>query len=368
MSSTDTPTTTTTSTSTSSSRSLPGRHGSTVSKAGRTHLDSTGLSAAYPLPVDLLETNRQIMFAKLTTTIYDTLILDRDLLQDRPPLRVLELGCDTGWWSAAAHQHFHGRGHTAEFVGMDLKAPLPGAETYYSALGMRWSYIQHDLNNTPWPVADASFDLVMARNITLALDGSGYSAIVQEYVRVLKPGGTLELWEHDTTIRALKKQDAAPDARGVYPGLDNAHFGPARNRFVAQYNAWLTAGLADVRLPTVPCSYIEAMFGGHLVESSDELDMVCTRRVAVPLGASEEEEEEEEEPDGEHEVIRRTALENFVRMVEAFEPLLRAASGLSQKSWDDWLNEARKDWWLGGGFASGECLELGAWSLRRKSG
>lgn len=368
--------------STSSVRSRTTRPVSTVLKSGRTYLDHADVSVPYPLPVDLAETHRQIMLAQLTSLVYDTPILSKDLLR-RPPLRVLELGCDTGWWSATCHQYFQARGFDVEFVGMDIKQQ-PGANERLREMGgtdFRWEYVQHDLNQFPWPIPDASFDLVMARNIALALDGRRYSETVQEYVRVLRPGGTLELWEHDATIRALRPETrhreqphAADLARlGLYPAADNASFRPAANSYAAQYNAWLTAGLADLELPTMPCSYIDAMLRGHLVGGSEDLETehMTVKRVAIPLCARplswEPQGPEPQELGPDQAVIRRTALENFVGMVEAFGPLLQEKSGMGQADWDAWLGKAKRDWMEGGGFSFGECVELGTWSLRKKA-
>ncbi|PSR97828.1 S-adenosyl-L-methionine-dependent methyltransferase [Coniella lustricola] len=386
-----------------SSSSLRKRRGKTLLRNGRAYLDGFRPAAAYPLPIDLPETHRQIIFAQLTDTIFGSSILAKELLgddkdddesdntnaagdadsghaeanTDKRPIRVLELGCDTGWWSASCHQHFQAQGHRVEFVGLDLKPPVEEGN-YYRTLGMNWEYIQHDINDTPWPIPDGTFDLVMARNLTLALDASKYSHHVQEYVRVLKPGGTLELWEHDYTIRSMApailqapSKHKRLEALGLYPVEDSQHFKPAHNPCVAEFNTWITAALAERKLPTMPCSYIEAMFEGHLVEGCEELEMQRTRRIAVPLStAGINWEREGEEPrilTPVQEVIRTTALESFIGMVEAYEPLLRTASGQSQVSWEAWIAKARKQWLSEAGFSLGECLEMGAWSLKKTS-
>lgn len=360
----------------SSSRTQPRRLNNLVTKAGRTYLSKADVSVPYPLPVDLAETHRQIMFGQLTCTVYDTPVLSKSLLE-KPPLRVLELGCDTAWWSATYHQYLKDKGHDAKFVGMDIKHPS-GVEESCWALGMDWTYIQHDINKIPWPIPDGSFDLVMARNITLALDGRRYSGVTREYVRVLAPGGTLELWEHDMTIRAMgpvarhqRGRDPRLHALGLYPVADNSAFrSAAADGRIAEYNRWVTAGLAELNFPTMPCSYMDAMFQGCLVEGSDDLEVVQSKRIAVPLSpeamAWEQQGDATRALSANQSAIRRTALENFVGLVEAFGPILRAQSKKSQGEWDDWVNKAKKKWLQVGGLCSGECLELGAWSVRKK--
>lgn len=360
--------------SSSSSMGRPSQRNNTETKVGREYLDPSTSSVTYPLPIDLTETHRQIIFAQLTDMIYGTPILSTELLE-KPPLRILELGCDTGWWSATCHQYFESRGHHIEFVGMDVKASI-GIETPYRQLGMDFEYVQHDLNQAPWPFEDESFDLIMARNIALALDPRKYSQVVLEYGRLLKPGGTLEIWEHDFTVRSMrpKIQDNAGDLSklGLYPVLDNGAFGPATDPYISQLNTWVTASFADILLPTLPCSYIQSMFSGRLVEGSEVFDIVDVKRVAIPLNleaivweTSGKGGKTARILDDDQMVIRRTALESFIEMIEALEPIVREASGKGQSAWDAWLSKAKWNWLKNDGLAFGECLEHGVWSVKK---
>lgn len=357
--------------STLSSLGRPSRPNNTEKKIGREYLDAATSSVPYPLPIDLTETHRQIIFAQLMDMIYDTPILSNELM-NKPPLRVLELGCDTGWWSATCHQYFAARGHHIEFVGLDIKAPID-IEGSYRQLGMDFEYVQHDLNQAPWPFENESFDLIMARNIALALDPRKYSSVVLEYGRLLKPNGTLEIWEHDFTVRSMrpKIQEHAGDLEqlGLYPVLDNAEFGPATDPYITQLNTWVTNGFAELLLPTLPCSYIQSMFTGNLVEGSEAFDIVDVKRVAIPLNLDsvvwETKGKVPRTLSDDQMVIRRTALENFIEMVEALEPFVRSASGKSQSAWDAWLSKAKWNWLKNDGLAFGECLELGVWSVKK---
>lgn len=360
------------------------------SEGGRRYLVDAGTVGSYPLPIDLAETHRQIMFTQLGLMVFGAPFLSPDLLEN-PPRRVLDLGCNTGFWSVLCHQYFQERGHRVSFVGIDIKAP-PDVDECYRALGMDWQYIQHDLSETPWPVADESFDVVMAKDLALALNGRAYSNVVLEYVRALKPGGTLEIWEHDFILRNLQPKiqdapvlDTPAGARlglmGVYPADNNSLLRPSTNRYAIEYNTWITAGLAARELPVAPCSFVTAMLGGHLVEGVEKLGGMLTRRIAVPLGPVSWERERgdgcggggdgdgEDRPrvlSDEQRAIRQATLETFVGMVEAFEPILRDASGKDQGAWDTWATKAKKDWLQDGGFALGEFLELAAWSMKKE--
>lgn len=358
----------------------------TLTKGGRRYLDDAGNVGCYPLPIDLVETHRQEMFTQLGVMVFGAPLLSTTLLKS-PPSRVLDLGCDTGYWSVLCHQYFSEKapGHRISFVGIDIKPPPEGVDECYRALGMDWQYIQHDLSETPWPVEDESFDVVMAKDLALALNGRAYSNIVKEYIRALKPGGTLEIWEHDYILRNLRPsiQDVSvpdtpagtsPSRMGVYSADNSSLLRPATNPYAVEYNHWITTGLAARELPAVPCSFISAMLGAHLVEGAEKLGNMVTRHIAVPLGTINWERDSEvpgneENPrvlSEEQNAIRQTALQTFVGMVEAFEPILKSGSGKDQGEWDAWFAKAKKDWLQEEGFAFGEFLELAAWSLTKE--
>lgn len=385
----------------------------TVWKAGRRYLDDADCPGVYPLPIDLTETHRQEMLTQLGQIVFGAPFLSTRLLE-KPPRRVLDLGCDAGFWSMLCHQYFSGqlgkeeRGggggetleggqqqHRISFVGIDVKPPPADADECYRALGMDWEYIQHDLSETPWPVADESFDVVMAKDLALALDGRAYANIVGEYTRVLKPGGILEIWEHDYILRNLTPKIQQQhhhhhhhhqgnnamgagrqlDRMGVYSADNSSLLLPTTNAYAVEYNQWITTGLAARQLPAVPCSFISAMLGAGLVEGTEKLGRMLSRRVAVPLVAGPVRWEQEQEQEGragprvlsdEQKAVRQTALDTFVGMVEAFEPVLREASGKDQAGWDAWAAKAKRNWLQEGGFAFGEFLELAAWSMTKE--
>lgn len=353
----------------------------TFLKGGRRYLEDAGNVGVYPLPVDLAETHRQEMLTQLSHMVFGAPFLSTDLLEN-PPKRVLDLGCDTGFWSVLCHQYFSQRGcaHRISFVGIDIKPPPPGVDECYRAMGMDWHYIQHDLSDMPWPVADESFDVVMAKDLALALNGRAYSNIVLEYLRALKPGGTLEIWEHDYILRNMRPtiQAAALDTpagvqlarMGLYSADNSSLLRPATNPYAIEYNTWITAGLAGRELPAVPCSFISAMLAAGLVEGAENLGNMTTKHIAVPLGpVSWEQNDDGDQPrvlSDEQKAIRQTALQTFVGMVDAFEPVLRAANGKDQAAWDAWLSKAKKDWLQDGGFSLGEFLEVAAWSMKKE--
>lgn len=359
--------------STSTSHETEKEHSPLIFKEGRPYLNGIDGPFTYPLPVDLTETNRHIMLGLLTSAVFETPLLSPELLE-KPPRRVLEVGCDSGYWSAACHQYFQSRGHQASFIGIDSKPP-DGINECYKSMGMDWQYIQYDLRDPEWPVEDGSIDLVMAKNMALVFNASSYSRASSEYVRVLRPGGTLEVWEHDFLIRSVTPQAQAEDTEelahlGVYPVGMTASLGPSVNPYVVDYNIWLKSALEDLDLSPMPSVLTPSLLAGCLVEGADELEGMIGKRLAVPLTALKWERE-----DGEKMVltntqaaIRQTALGTFIGMVEAFEPLLRKSNRKNDDEWQEWLERAKREWVQGNGLSLGECLEFGALSLRKKKG
>lgn len=344
-----------------------------ITKQGRLYLNGGDGPFTYPLPVDLTETNRYIMLNLLTSAVFETPILSPELLRN-PPRRVLEIGCDSGFWSAVCHQYFQSKGHQVSFIGIDMK-PSTGTNECYKSMGMDWEYIQHDLREPGLPIEDGSIDLVMTRNMALAFSACDISQAFSEYVRVLRPGGTLEVWEHDFAVRSLRPQaqaQAEGNAElahlGVYP-VDKTNCPvPSVNPYVVDYNIWLKSILSDWGLTAFPSAMSVSTLVGCLVEGADELEGMINKRLAVPLTAL-----KWERQDGQKRIltkaqaaIRQAALDSFLGMVEAFEPILRKSNRKNDDEWQEWLERAKRDWVQGNGLSLGECLEFGALSMKKK--
>ncbi|KAH7309555.1 hypothetical protein B0I35DRAFT_358882 [Stachybotrys elegans] len=367
---------------------------------GRTYINDATLN--YPLPIDLTELHRQCLRTLLMIQVFGAPVCSPSLTT-KPPLRVLEIGCGSGFWSMMCHRYFKNRGHSGiHFTGIDIAPLAPGStnmplDSIKPDSDMKWTFIQHDLRQQPWPLPSGEFDLVMAKDMSLATPNMQYQTYQDEYIRLLRPGGTLEIWESDQTIRMLRphvpsgKDDAeeqeAASSLGAYVMNANTPLSPPLNTFLVEYNHWMLRACERRELTAVPC----AVIGAALLQESDVLGDVQSRRLAIPLSEVRWEREGvggvvtkggksyvESKGKGPHQkvekksltsgqaALRKTALLTVVQQMQALEPLLREVSGKSIDEWDVWLGKMMGDLMSESGTSWGECLEVGAWWAKKK--
>ncbi len=94
--------------------------------------------------------------------------------------RVLDAGCGTGRFTIPIHDA------GLDVVGMDVSADMLGVARA-SAEGRPITWVQGSVFNLPFP--DASFDTIVS--ITVVPHFPQWEAILREYARVLRPGGTM---------------------------------------------------------------------------------------------------------------------------------------------------------------------------------
>ncbi|KAI2602454.1 hypothetical protein GGR54DRAFT_633974 [Hypoxylon sp. NC1633] len=372
----------------------------------------------YPLPVDLAELHRQSLRTLMLFQLFGGPTTAPEF-SNKPPSRVLEVGCGSAFWSMMCHRYFAQHGHSSiSFTGLDIVS-LAGSgldQNWKPDKDMRWRFVQHDMRRTPWPLADNEFDLIMIKDMSLSNSMRDPQQLFEEYLRILKPGGVLEFWESDHTIRMLRphvlKTSAAAktddsdsdsddnseiedDAQkfGAYVMTNNTPLSAPLNPFLVEYNGWATKGLDARGLSAVPCTLI----GPHLLQEAETLIDVRSKRLAVPLseirweregvggvvtkdgksyidsmkGKDKATDTRGEKPRGKglsasQAALRRTALESVVGLILCLEPMLKEVSGKSQDEWDGWSGKMMNDLLREGGTSWGECLEVGAWCARKK--
>ncbi|TPX09387.1 uncharacterized protein E0L32_009431 [Thyridium curvatum] len=403
-----------------------------VTRNGRTYLSDP--SIPYPLPVDLAELHRQSLRTLMLFQLFNGPLCS-PAFANKPPTRVLEVGCGSGFWSMMCHRYCKQQGHTnISFTGMDV-APIgsgfdrkkadPGSrdekqqqQQQQQNTGhdmrpdkdMKWRFVQHDMLKTPWPFQDGEFDLIMFKDVTLAVTNTKQQEITDEWLRCLKPGGVFECWESDYTLRMLRphvpesSSSAAAAAAanadtddeedeheaaariGAYVLSPNTPLSAPLNNYIVEYNGWVQRALELRDLCPVPCTLMTPL----LIQESADLMGIGSRRMAVPLSEVKWEREgvggvvtkdgksyiESGAAKGKgrggkslsppQAALRRTALLTVVQMVQSLEPLLREVSSKSQDEWDAWSGKMMNDLVKENGTSWGECLEVGAWWAKKR--
>lgn len=372
---------------------------------GRSYLNDPSLP--YPLPIDLTELHRQSLRTLLLIQVHGAPVASPHL-QANPPTKVLEIGCGPGFWSQMCHRYYKSRGHdNIQFVGIDIAPLAPGSANLPSDSikpdrDMNWTFIQHDLRQAPWPFEDGEFDMILNKDNTLSITLPGHPQFTEECLRLLKTGGTLEIWETDHTIRMLRPhvpsssalgaqaeaQEAAASL-GAYMININTPLSAPLNTFLVEYNNWLNRALEARELMPNPCTLVNH----YLLSETDSLTGIGSHRVAIPLSEVRWEREgvggvvtkdgksyvntKDRDARAPHQkverktltagqaALRKTALLTLVEEIQALEPILREVSGKSQDEWDVWMGKMMNDLMSENGTSWGECLESGAWWARK---
>lgn len=331
------------------------------------------------------------------------------------------------------HRYYSRQGHAKiSFTGLDIAAvggissqpskdtsagndkdkttePSPAAPSdepgHLPDKNMKWRFVQHDIRKMPWPFEDEEFDLIMAKDLSLVIPNSLWQLAVDEHMRLLKPGGTLEIWEGDHTIRMLrphtpeasKLQDGNGDEEkrsdesqaaelGAYIITANTPLSSPMNTFLVEYNSWFAKYADQQQLNPVPCTMI-----GSILIQEPCLSNGGSKRLAIPLSEVRWEREgvggvitkdgksyidSKGSKDGDkkkgkaltpgQKAMRKTALLTVVQFIQGLEPVLREASGKQQDEWDAWMGRMMADLMNNTGTSSGECLEVGAWWAQKK--
>ncbi|CAK4034930.1 Hypothetical predicted protein [Lecanosticta acicola] len=349
----------------------------------------------YPLPCDLAEIQRQNLRTLLTTTVFGKPLCN-PRWETEPPRRVLEMGCGGGYWSGVAHDWFLERGHrNVEFVGLDI-APIASD---LKATGVNWRFVHQDMRRLPLPFEDDYFDLVMMKDITLTMPLDRTSdKVLEDVVRILAPGGAIELWDSDNVIRSLapgappapsrkpEEQEIA-ERTATYAIAPGHAFVPTRNKHLEKANAWIAEALDRRKLNPTPCARV-----GEGIVMEPNLEGIGMRRVAVPFGELrwEQTAARHSRPDSNgHDspmstgsgekasraqkvltsdqlALRQTALMTVLQQIESFEPMMREVSKKNAEEWSLWRANMLAELMDPKTALTGECLELGAWWATKK--
>ncbi|KAF2704230.1 hypothetical protein K504DRAFT_160873 [Pleomassaria siparia CBS 279.74] len=344
----------------------------------------------YPLPCDLPELQRQNLSSLLTISVLGR-ALGSTPSRKNPPKKVIEVACGSAYWSSLCHEYLKGAGiDDVSFTGLDI-VPLAGD---LGRQGIDWRFVQHDLRKIPLPFDDGEFDIVVMKDLSMVVPlGMASQRVLDEATRILKTGGTLEIWETDHIIRSILPHPPPPPgkiaeeyacavATGTFLISPITPFTDVHNKYLQDSNAWIQEALDKRKLSPTPCARISQM----LLQETETLCNVENRRVAIPLGELRWEREDaagrnlskrrgSEAGRGkkgstglegstlteEQAALRYTALLVVIQMIESLEPLLKEVSGKNQEEWQRWWGWMMTNLLEQKGASNGECLEVGVW-------
>lgn len=377
---------------TSNASSTDSKLSQTVKRDGRWYLRDQ----VYPLPCDLPEINRQTLRSLMLMRAFG-IPFCAPYFEDEAPKRILEIACGPGLWSTACNDYFTAnRFKKPSFTGVDILNLAPDLRKQ----GVSWEFVQHDLSGSkPFPFPNESFDFIFIKDASTCRPGSDVQSFrFNETLRMLKPGGVLELWDFDYIIRTLLPNPAAArgtseedqeiaEETGTYTVSPATPWTQAQNQYLQDYNKWMQKFCEKQKLTSTPCAFFTMVFS----MLSEEFKDAGSRRIAIPFSemrwereptikeaastqsnrrkpssnsslASQISKDSQRKPlNADQLALRRTALNTFVQMVEGLEPFLLETSGLERDEYDRWWAGFTHNLLEQKGTSSGECLEVGAW-------
>ncbi|KAL1920702.1 uncharacterized protein VTP21DRAFT_1079 [Calcarisporiella thermophila] len=196
--------------------------------------------AHYILPNDEEETDRLVMQHYMFRSLFNNhnfMSPVRSVLLNG--VKVLDVGCGPGTWTMEMAAEFP----SSHFYGIDINRGFP------EHIKPENCHFQDGNFLAPLPFADESFDFVFVRCVGLGVYQSEWPRVIGEIVRVLQPGGYLEVVELDYNLqgsgRAFRKL-----ADGLLNTLHAREINPSWiNGLSTHFNK---IGLEDIKCISIP--------------------------------------------------------------------------------------------------------------------
>ncbi|KAG9053357.1 hypothetical protein FS842_008311 [Serendipita sp. 407] len=143
---------------------------------------------------------------------------------DKPPNEILDIATGTGSWVIEAAAKWK---DASLLVGFDLVAIQPASSLLHDRI--RW--VQGNILDG-LPFADQTFDFVRMSRIAMGLPETQWNQVIEDAVRVLRPGGVLEIIEEDSIfpfqptpdqLNSMEKaRDSAPPSSSSHADHDTS--------------------------------------------------------------------------------------------------------------------------------------------------
>jgi SAM-dependent methyltransferase len=124
------------------------------------------------------------------------------------------MGCGAGHWVIRAAKHWP----KARIIGIDLIAPTSLNDGIVTPSNVEWRQMNFVGHRLGFP--SDTFDLVRMANLSLCIPVESWEEILTEVMRVLAPGGRLELIDDQAlfpTVTSLERAPASPAATSGVP-------------------------------------------------------------------------------------------------------------------------------------------------------
>ncbi|KIY67197.1 hypothetical protein CYLTODRAFT_376545 [Cylindrobasidium torrendii FP15055 ss-10] len=182
------------------------RENNFITKYGQKHHSYDNEKAPYPLSYDRHVLELESLDNSFIKYLRDGSVSFLNVDAGGPPEYVLDLGCGMGTWVLEAAQQWK----DTSFVGFDLVNVQVPTKYLDESIQSRISWVYGNFLTTRLPFEDDEFDHVHVQSIARSVPENKWDNVFDEIVRVLRPGGSIEIYEEDAVFPKLPRWFTSP--------------------------------------------------------------------------------------------------------------------------------------------------------------